>query len=216
MGESFPHCFGDRLDPDGFVGGVGAGLAVELAYIFAAGMMQADYLPFRRPIEYEATGVAWLRRSAIVDEASLRLARRTVLFSVRCPENRCDQVPGGRFQPGKSGNPGGRPKEVGRVKELARVHTDEALTTLAAIMRDEKSPAAARVRAAECLLDRGLGSADAAACGRRRGTANRHRDIAGRASSSSSGRDRRGVSRASARGVTERNGSTGMPKHSPR
>ena len=40
-------------------------------------MMQADYLPFRRLIEYEATGVAWLRRSAIVDEASLRLARRT-------------------------------------------------------------------------------------------------------------------------------------------
>ena len=39
--------------------------------------MQADYLPFRRLIEYEATGVAWLRRSAIVDEASLRLARRT-------------------------------------------------------------------------------------------------------------------------------------------
>ena len=63
----------------------------------------------------------------------------------------------GRFQPGKSGNPGGRPKQVGRVKELARVHTEEALTTLAAIMRDEKSPAAARVKAAECLLDRGWG-----------------------------------------------------------
>ena len=63
----------------------------------------------------------------------------------------------GRFQPGKSGNPGGRPKEIGRVKELARVHTEEALSTLAAIMRDSKSPAAARVRAAECLLDRGWG-----------------------------------------------------------
>jgi hypothetical protein len=54
----------------------------------------------------------------------------------------------GRFQPGKSGNPGGRPKEIGCVKELARVHTEEALTTLAAIMRDEKSLPAARVRAA--------------------------------------------------------------------
>jgi hypothetical protein len=43
------------------------------------------------------------------------------------------------------------------VKGLARVHTEEALSTLAVIMRDEKSPAAARVRAAECLLDRGWG-----------------------------------------------------------
>src|SRR5260370_42544787 len=75
--EAVRHCFGDRLDPDPFVGGVGAGLAVELAHILAAGMVQADYLPIRRLIEYRATGAARLRRCAIVDEASLRLARRT-------------------------------------------------------------------------------------------------------------------------------------------
>ena len=61
---------------------------------------------------------------------------------------------GGRFQPGKSGNPGGRPKEVEAVR---RHHTGEAIQTLAAIMRDGKEPAAARVRAAECVLDRGWG-----------------------------------------------------------
>jgi hypothetical protein len=77
-------------------------------------------------------------------------------FSIS-PENRRDQMAGGRFQPGKSGNPGGRPKEVEAVRELARQHTGEAIQTLAAIMRDGKEPAAARVRAAEYVLDRGWG-----------------------------------------------------------
>ena len=66
----------------------------------------------------------------------------------------------GCFAPGRSGNPGGRPPEVGRVKELARAHTEEALGTLVAIMRNGKSPAAARLRAAELLLDRGWGKAE--------------------------------------------------------
>jgi hypothetical protein len=79
---------------------------------------------------------------------------------LRYLENRRDQVAGGRFRPGISGNPGGRPKEVGHVRELAREHTEEAIRTLAAIMQDGKEPAAARVRAAECLLDRGWGRAE--------------------------------------------------------
>ena len=66
----------------------------------------------------------------------------------------------GRFAPGKSGNPGGRPREVGRVKELARQHTEEAVGTLVAVMRNRKSPAASRIRAAELLLDRGWGKAE--------------------------------------------------------
>ena len=40
----------------------------------------------------------------------------------------------------RSGNPGGRPRVVG-----ARQYTIEAISTLAAIMRDPKAPAAARV-----------------------------------------------------------------------
>ena len=72
------------------------------------------------------------------------------------------------FKPGVSGNPGGRPKkpqtiEVRRiilgVKEAARELTLDAIDTLAAIMKDSKAPAAARISAAVALLDRGHGQA---------------------------------------------------------
>lgn len=67
--------------------------------------------------------------------------------------------PGKPFAKGQSGNPGGRPKEVAEVRELARQYTEEAVDTLATIMRSAKEPAAARVRAAESILDRGYGKA---------------------------------------------------------
>ena len=58
---------------------------------------------------------------------------------------------------GQSGNPGGRPKVVAEVKELARAHTGEAIETLVSIMTNPKSAPAARVSAANALLDRGYG-----------------------------------------------------------
>jgi Family of unknown function (DUF5681) len=61
------------------------------------------------------------------------------------------------FKKGKSGNPGGRPKVVAEVKELARAHTREAIETLVSIMTNSKAAAAARVSAANALLDRGYG-----------------------------------------------------------
>ena len=61
------------------------------------------------------------------------------------------------FKKGQSGNPGGRPKVVAEVRELARAHTGEAVQTLVSIMTNTKAAPAARVSAANALLDRGYG-----------------------------------------------------------
>ena len=61
------------------------------------------------------------------------------------------------FKKGQSGNPGGRPKVVAEVRELARAHTGEAVQTLVSIMTNHKAAPAARVSAANALLDRGYG-----------------------------------------------------------
>ncbi len=62
-----------------------------------------------------------------------------------------------RFQPGVSGNPGGRPKVTAQVIESAREHSPAAISTLVEIMNDHSAPHAARIAAANALLDRGYG-----------------------------------------------------------
>ena len=61
------------------------------------------------------------------------------------------------FQKGQSGNPGGRHKGLAEVMALARTYTKAAIETLAGIMQDTAAPKAARVAAANGLLDRGYG-----------------------------------------------------------
>lgn len=63
------------------------------------------------------------------------------------------------FTKGKSGNPGGQRKMTPELKALARGYTEEAIQTLAAVMRDSKAPPTSRVIASQTLLDRGWGRA---------------------------------------------------------
>lgn len=49
------------------------------------------------------------------------------------------------------------PKASADIRSLARSHTDGAIKTLAGIMNEPKAPHAARVSAAQALLDRGWG-----------------------------------------------------------
>ena len=46
------------------------------------------------------------------------------------------------------------------IRSLARAHTDSALRTLKGIMEQADAPPAARVSAAQALLDRGWGKAE--------------------------------------------------------
>jgi hypothetical protein len=46
------------------------------------------------------------------------------------------------------------------IKSLARVHTEAALKTLVGVMNQAEAPPAARVAAANSLLDRGWGKAE--------------------------------------------------------
>nr|WP_293854423.1 hypothetical protein [Sphingomonas sp. SCN 67-18] len=48
-------------------------------------------------------------------------------------------------------------KATQSIREIARQYTDEAVNSLVAVMRDDGEPAAARVSAANAILDRGYG-----------------------------------------------------------
>ncbi len=56
-------------------------------------------------------------------------------------------------------------KALADIRSLARSHTETALNVLAGIMCEKTSPAAARVAAAEALLNRGWGKAPQAVTG---------------------------------------------------
>lgn len=66
----------------------------------------------------------------------------------------------GRFVKGAPRKAGpGVPKMIGHVRELAKQHTEAAIDTLVEIMRNVDAREAARVAAAEVLLDRAWGKA---------------------------------------------------------
>jgi hypothetical protein len=63
----------------------------------------------------------------------------------------------GGYNKGKSGNPRGRPKVVKEVRALAKSHTEQAVNVLVEIMNSTGAREAARVAAANAILDRGWG-----------------------------------------------------------
>jgi hypothetical protein len=73
---------------------------------------------------------------------------------------------GKAFAKGKSGNPGGRPKlpeDIKHVRELARKYTASAVAALVEVLDGDS--AAARVAAANAILDRGWGKPEQAIVG---------------------------------------------------
>ena len=62
----------------------------------------------------------------------------------------------GGWRPGGGRPKGSRSKITAEIRELAQVHTAEALNTLVSVMRTGESEAA-RVAAANSVLDRGFG-----------------------------------------------------------
>lgn len=63
----------------------------------------------------------------------------------------------GGARPGAGRRKGSPNKATVVVRDAAQAFTEDALSTLASIMRDSAQPAAARVSAANALLDRGHG-----------------------------------------------------------
>ena len=68
------------------------------------------------------------------------------------------------FEKGVSGNPGGRPKQTAEQKDALqaiRELTNKAADVLEKMLTDEKIPPAQRLKAAEMILDRTYGKAEA-------------------------------------------------------
>jgi hypothetical protein len=63
----------------------------------------------------------------------------------------------GKRRARSAGNPGGKPKELKEIQLEARKMSFDALKTLETVCKNSKSPAAARVAAANAILDRAYG-----------------------------------------------------------
>lgn len=73
-------------------------------------------------------------------------------------DNQPKSTHGGK-RPG-AGRPKGSPnKATASIRDAAREYTQEALAALVGVLRNDSEPAAARVSAANSILDRGYGKA---------------------------------------------------------
>lgn len=69
-----------------------------------------------------------------------------------------ERVDGGRFAPGRSGNPGGRPKAVRELLDRARAAVPAAFDLAEKLVADEKADPRVRLEAARFLTAYGLGA----------------------------------------------------------
>jgi hypothetical protein len=63
----------------------------------------------------------------------------------------------GGYAPGTSGNPNGRPKSTSAVQLYALARCREAIDVATRVMREPKDGDSVRLKAAELILDRGVG-----------------------------------------------------------
>jgi hypothetical protein len=128
------------------------------SYLAACVMWNGRESPPVHPATTETREGQGMRpRCAVMSANSIPINRYFLRLAIRLRTVRNSMTIGKPFKKGQSGNPGGRPKVVAEVRELARAHTNEAVQTLASIMTNPKSAPAARVSAANALLDRGYG-----------------------------------------------------------
>lgn len=64
-----------------------------------------------------------------------------------------------RFPKGQSGNPSGRSKVSFAIVDEAQKHAEKAIKSLVRVLDDEEAPAAAKISAANSILDRAYGKA---------------------------------------------------------
>lgn len=76
---------------------------------------------------------------------------------IKIPETKPLRGEGGKFAKGVSGNPGGRPKMLEAFTQLAQEHSEAALMAVVDILNDPDARTVDRLRAADIILDRGLG-----------------------------------------------------------
>lgn len=76
---------------------------------------------------------------------------------VKTEESSVQRDSKGRFLPGQTANRGGRPRRLQEFTELAQQHTPEAFEAVLDVLRDPEAKTADKLKAADMILDRGLG-----------------------------------------------------------